>query len=126
MPDETSPVPTPEAPLSRIPFSPRQEAGLRALCNWMQVAAVLTIAGAVGTLVSAFTPRFDGGNIISAVISFLLGLWTYQAGTAFRRVAATDTADQRHLMEGFRLLRSVFLLQSILVIAVLALLVVAL
>ena len=126
MPDETSPVPTPEAPLSRIPFSPRQEASLRALCNWMQIAAVFTIVGAVGTLVSAFTPRFDGGKIINAVISFLIGLWIYQAGTAFRQVATTDTADQRHLMEGFRLLRSVFLLQSILVIVVLALLVIAL
>jgi len=126
MPDEANPVPGPETPLSRIPLSERQEGSLRALCNWMQIAAVFTVVGAALTLVSAFTPRFDPGKIINAVISLLIGLWIYQAGTAFRRVAATDTADQRHLMEGFRLLRSVFLLQSILVIVVLALLVIAL
>jgi hypothetical protein len=56
----------------------------------------------------------------------LIGLWIYQAGTAFRQVATTDTADQRHLMEGFRLLRRVFLLESVLVIVVLTMLVIAL
>ena len=126
MPDETSPVPTPEAPLGRIPFSPRQEASLRALCNWMQIAAVISLVGAVAKVVSAFTPRQDFGKLIDAVLTFLIGLWIYQAGTAFRKVVTTDTADQRHLMEGFTLLRRVFLLQSILVIIVLTFLVIAL
>lgn len=126
MPDEVNPVPKPEAPLTRIPFSARQLESLRALCNWMQIAAIMTILGAIGTLISAFTPRFDFGKIINAVITFLIGLWIYQAGTAFRQVATTDTADQRYLMEGFRRLRSVYLLQSIMVIVVLALLVVTL
>jgi hypothetical protein len=118
--------PRPETRLSRIPFTPRDEASLRALCNWMQIAAVLAIAGAVFKFASAFTPRQDFGKVIDAVITFLIGLWTYQAGTAFRKVTTTDTADQAHLMEGFTLLRRVFLLQSILVIVVLTFLVVAL
>ena len=48
-----------------------------------------------------------------------------RAGSAFRQVSATDEADQRHLVEGFGHLRRVFLLQSILVIVVLALMVLA-
>jgi hypothetical protein len=115
-----------QEPLSRIPFSPRQEASLRALCNWMQVAAVSSIVSAVAKLVGAFTPRQNLGNAIDAALTFLIGLWVYQAGTAFRQVATTDTADQRHRREGFRLLRRVFLLQSVRVIIVLTLLVVAL
>jgi hypothetical protein len=120
------PSPAPEAPLRRIPFSPRQEASLRALCNWMQIAAVISIVSAVAKVVSAFTPRLNPGNLIDAAITFLIGLWIYQAGTAFRAVATTDTADQRHLMDGFRLLRRVFLLQSVLVILALTFLVIAL
>jgi Family of unknown function (DUF5362) len=126
MSDADSLSPSPEGPLARIPFGPRAEASLRALCNWMQIAAVISIVGAVFKVVSAFTPRHDLSKLVDAVITFLIGLWIYQAGTAFRKVVATDTADQRHLMEGFTLLRRVFLLQSILVIIVLAFLVIAL
>lgn len=126
MSDADSLSPTPEAPLARIPFSPRAEASLRALCNWMQIAAVISIVGTVFKVVSAFTPRHDLSRLVDAVITFLIGLWIYQAGTAFRKVVATDTADQRHLMDGFALLRRVFLLQSLLIIIVLAFLLVAL
>lgn len=120
------PAPPAETPLSRIPFTPQAEASLRALCNWMQVAAVISIVAAVFKAVSAFTPRNDFSKIIDAIITLLIGIWIYQAGSAFRKVWATDTADQRHLLEGFHLLRRVFLLQSILVIVVLTFLVIAL
>ena len=116
----------PERPLSRIPFSPQAEASIRALAGWMQVAAVVSVLGAIGKLVSAFTPRYQPGHVIDAFITFLIGVWIYQAGAAFRRVAATDVADQRDLMEGFTHLRRVFLLESILVIISLASLVIAL
>jgi len=95
MSDVPTPPPAPEAPLRRIPFSPRQEASLRALCNWMQVAAVISIVSAVAKLVSAFTPRQNFGNAIDAALTFLIGLWIYQAGTAFRQVANTEWRRQR-------------------------------
>ena len=118
-------LPRREVPLTRIPFTPRQEASLRALCSWMQIAAIISFISAVGKVVSAFTPQRDFGKLIEAVITFLIALWIFQAGTAFRKVANTDTADQRYLMDGFVLLRRVFLLQSILVIVALSLFVVA-
>ena len=121
-----SPDPMSETPLTRIPFSPRAESSIRALATWMHIAGVVSMIGAVMRVVLAFTPRRDLSHLIGAVVMFLLGLWTYQAASAFGQVAATETADQRFLMRGFTLLRRVYLLQAILVIVMLALLVVAL
>ena len=121
-----SPDPTSETPLTRIPFSPRAESSIRALATWMHIAGVVSMLGAVVRVVLAFTPRHDPSQLVGAVITFLLGLWTYQAASAFGQVAATDAADQRFLMRGFTLLRRVYLLQAILVIVMLALLVVGL
>jgi hypothetical protein len=114
----------PEVPLIRIPFSAQAEASLRALCNWMQIAAVISIVSGIVKAINAFTPHQDLGKLVDAAVTVLLGFLVYRAGTAFRQVATTDTADQGHLMEGFRLLRRVFLLQAILVIITLTLLVV--
>lgn len=114
-----------DAPLGRIPFTPRAEAGVRALANWMQLAAVFGFVAAAAKVLAGYWPRPDPGKLIDAVLTVLLAVWVYKAGVAFRRVATTDEADQRHLMEGFRWLRRVFLLQSILVIVALAFVVLA-
>jgi hypothetical protein len=115
---------TPTAPLTRIPFTARSEASIAALSKWMRVAAAVGILSAAGRIVSVFGPRHDFGQLIGAVISLLMGIWTYQAADAFNRVATTDTADQTYLMKAFTLLRRVFLLQALLVFVTLALLVV--
>lgn len=125
MTEPESVLPVPERRLGRIPFTARAEATIQALSNWMRIAAIFSIIGAVIKLVSAFAPRHDFSKIIDAVITFLIGLWIYQAGAAFRKVATSDTADQRHLMEGFTLLRRVFLLQAILVIIMLTFVILA-
>jgi hypothetical protein len=114
------------APLTRIPFTAQSEASIVALSKWMRVAAAVGIFTAAGRIISVFGPRHDFGQLIGAVISLLMGIWTYQAADAFNRVATTDTADQSYLMRGFTLLRRVFLLQAILVIVTLALLIVVL
>ena len=115
----------PTTPLSRIPFSPRAEASILALSKWMRIAAVFNLVGGTIRGVAAFAPRHDFGQLIGAVISILMGIWSYQAANAFGQVAKTDTADQRYLMDGFGLLRRVFLLQAIMVIVGLAFLLIA-
>jgi hypothetical protein len=115
-----------ETPLSRIPFTAQAEANIKDLSYWMHIAAVITIIGSVAEFVSAFTPRQDLSKIIGAIVKLLIGLWIYQAGTAFQKVATSDVADQHFLMEGFTLLRKVFLLQSILVIIAFAFVLIAL
>jgi hypothetical protein len=117
---------TPETPLSRIPFTPRAEASILELSKWMRIAAVFGMAAAVLKVVIVLIVHNDIGQFISAVVTFLIGLWSYQAAGAFAAVAKTDTADQRYLMEGFSLLRRVFLLQAVLVIIGLGVLLVAL
>src|SRR4051794_2635425 len=116
----------PQAPLARIPFSPKAEASIRALAGWMQTAAVISIVAAVLKFVGAFVPRYHGGHIFDAVITLLIGVWVYQAPVAFRKVATTDEADQRYLMEGFTQLRKVYLLQTVMLAISLTFLVIAL
>jgi steroid 5-alpha reductase family enzyme len=113
-----------EAPLNRIPFTPRAERSILELSKWMRISAVIGMIGGVLRAVIAVMVRNDAGQLIGALVTFLIGLWSYQAATAFAAVATTDTADQRYLMQGFSLLRRVFLLQAVLVILGLAVLVV--
>ena len=133
----------PERPLSRIPFSPRAEQTIRALANWMQVAAVISMVAAGAKLVAAFTPRRDFSNVVDAVVTFLIGLWIYQAGPwlsvalaialvaaavslwqnfalyhagdYFNLVARTDTADLDYLARGLDRLLTYFKIQVLLV-----------
>src|SRR5438046_2839330 len=122
----SGPGPAGEVPLKRILFSASAEAGIRALSNWMQVAAVVSILSGVVKFATAFGPRFNAGHIVDAMLSVLIGAWIYQAATAIRKVANTDVADQQNLMEAFRTLRKVYLLQSVLIIVTVAMLLVAL
>jgi hypothetical protein len=114
-----------EAPLSRIPFTPSTEASILELSKWMRISGAISMAGAVLKVVIVIFARHDVGQLISAVALFMVGLWSYQAATSFAAVAATDTADQRYLMEGLGLLRRVFLLQAVMVILALAFVVLA-
>jgi hypothetical protein len=119
-------TPTAAAPLTRIPFSPRAESSIRALATWMRIAGVITIVGAILKVLVLILVRNDLGQVIASFVTFLMGVWTLQASTAFNAVATTDVADQRKLMEGVSLLRRVFLLQATLVLLGLAILLVAL
>ena len=49
-----------------------------------------------------------------------IAAWSLQAARAFKNVATTDVADQAYLVQGFTKLRSIFLLQGILIIVALA------
>lgn len=115
-----------QAPLSRIPFTARAEASILDLSKWMRISAVIGMIGGVLKGVVALGVRNDAGQLIGALVTFMIGFWSYQAASAFAAVATTDTADQRNLMEGFALLRRVFLLQAVLVILGLAVLMIAL
>lgn len=113
-------------PLSRIPFTPRAEASILELAKWMRISAVIGMIGAAAKVVIALFVRNDIGQLIGAVVTFLIAFWSYQAAGSFASVATTDTADQRYLIEGFALLRRVFLLQAVLVIIGLGILIAAL
>jgi membrane protein YqaA with SNARE-associated domain len=115
----------PETPLSRIPFTPRAEASILELSKWMRIAGVIGMIAAVLKVLVALLVRNDIGQIIGSVVTFLIGYWSYQAAGHFAAVAKTDVADQQYLMQGFSLLRRVFLMQAALVIIGLGVLIVA-
>jgi len=113
-------VTTIETPLSRIPFSPRAEASIIELSKWMRISAMIGFVAAAIKLIFALVVRHDIGQIVGAVVTFLAAYWSNQAAGAFAAMAMTDNADQRYLMDGFSLLRKVFLMQASLVILGLA------
>jgi hypothetical protein len=114
-----------DAPLTRIPFTPRAEASILELSKWMRISGMISMAGGVLKALITLAPRHDIGQLVSGVALFLVGFWSYRAAASFTAMATTDTADQRYLMEGLGLLRRVFLLQAVMVILTLSFIVLA-
>ena len=65
-------------------------------------------------------PRRNLGQVFNVILHVAIATWSLQASRAFKNVATTDVADQAYLVEGFRKLRSIFLLQGLLIIVGLA------
>jgi hypothetical protein len=106
--------------LSRIPFTVAAEAKIKSLSFWLNLVGWISIAAGVIDVIDLATPARNGGQIFNAVIHFLMGYWCLQAATAFKKVATTDEADQAYLVQGFSRLRSIFLLQGIMILVGLA------
>jgi hypothetical protein len=107
------------AGLSRIPFSAAAEAQIQSLSFWLTVVGWLNVAAAVGELIALFAHR-NFGEIVNPILHLAVALWSLQAARAFHNVATTDVADQAYLVEGFTKLRSIFLLQGLLIVVGLA------
>lgn len=101
----------------RIPFAKEDEQRIASAATWGQIVGATTIASSViGTLVAMAKQGASGllGELIGLIISVILGLWLLQAGTAFRKVAVTDEADEHYLLLGFSKLRAYFMMSGIL------------
>ena len=106
--------------LSRIPFTVEAEGQIRSLSFWLAVVGwINVVAGVLDVLGLALSTR-NVAHILNAAVHFALGYWALQAARAFKNVATTDVADQAYLVEGFTNLRSIFLLQGILILVNLA------
>jgi hypothetical protein len=106
--------------LARIPFSVEAEGHIKGLAFWLSVVGWLSIAAAAANFINLLAPSRNFGHMVDVLVHALIGAWSLQAARAFRNLATTDTADQEYLVEGFTKLRSIFLLQGILVIVMLA------
>ena len=95
-----------EAPLCRIPFTPRTEASIVELSKWMRISGVIGMIGGVLRVVIALSVRNDAGQLIGAVVTFLVGLWSYQAANAFASLATTDTGKRAANERSSRRLRT--------------------
>jgi hypothetical protein len=106
--------------LSRIPFTVAAEGQIKSLSFWLTVVGWLNVAAAVGDFVNLVLPQRNLGLIFNLVLHLAIATWSLQAARAFRNVATTDVADQAFLVQGFTKLRSIFLVQSILILVGLA------
>ena len=106
--------------LSRIPFTTAAEARIKSLAWWLNILGWVSVVAGFLELVGLITPAHNPGQLGNAIIHLLVGYWCLQAAKAFNKVATTDENDQGYLVEGFRQLRKVFLLQGIMILIGLA------
>jgi hypothetical protein len=102
--------------LSRIPFTIAAEQQINSLSFWIIIVGWLNIVAGVADLVNLALSTRNAGHIFGAILHLVLGAWSLQAAAAFKKVATTDVADQAYLVEGFTKLRSIFLVQGILIL----------
>jgi hypothetical protein len=112
--------------LSRIPFTIEAENQIKSLSFWLTIVGWLNIAGAVIDVVNTVWPAWNLGQIVNLILHIAVGVWALQAATSFQNVATTDVADQAYLVLGFTKLRSIFLLQGVLILVGMAFLAAAL
>jgi hypothetical protein len=106
--------------LSRIPFTAAAEGQIKSLSFWLAVIGWLNVIAAVGDFVNLVLPPRNLGQVFNLILHLAIATWSLQAARAFKSVATTDVADQAYLVQGFTKLRSIFLLQGILIIVGLA------
>ena len=102
--------------LSRIPFTIQAENQIKTLSFWLMVVGWLNVAAAVIDVINLVLPQRNLGQIANLILHIVVGMWSLQASKAFQHVATTDVADQAYLVQGFRKLRSIFLLQGVLIL----------
>jgi hypothetical protein len=105
--------------LSRIPFTVAAENQLKSLSFWLAIVGWVNAAAAVGDIINLVMGR-NVGQIINLLLHIAVATWSLQASRAFKTVATTDVADQAYLVQGFTKLRSLFLLQGVIVLVELA------
>jgi hypothetical protein len=106
--------------LSRIPFTAAAEAQIKSLSFWLAVVGWLNVVAAVADFINLVLPQRNLGLIFNLILHLAMATWSLQAARAFGGVATTDVADQAYLVQGFTNLRSIFLIQGVLIIVALA------
>lgn len=109
-------------------FSSSQNELIKHLADKMRFVAYFLIAtGALGVLGGLLSLQRGGvGNIISAVVYILIGVWTNSASSSFHRIVDTQGNDIENLMGALGELRKLYTLQYWLLIVALIFIAIAL
>jgi hypothetical protein len=102
--------------LSRIPFTVAAENQIKSLSFWLTIVGWLNVIAGVSDLLNLALSTRNIGHVFNAILHLALGGWSLEAARAFKNVATTDVADQAFLVQGFSKLRSIFLIQGILIL----------
>jgi hypothetical protein len=97
---------------SNYEFDNSQNVLIGQLANRMKFVSIFLMIGGVLTAVLGLFGAAEGiGEMISGVADFLIGIWTYQASTAFKRIVDTQGQDIENLMGALGELRKLYTLQ---------------
>jgi hypothetical protein len=102
--------------LSHIPFTAAALSQIKSLSFWLMIVGWLNVIAGVIDLLNLALPTRNIGHVFNAILHLALGGWSLEAARAFKNVATTDVADQAYLVQGFSKLRSIFLIQGILIL----------
>ncbi|MDJ1178365.1 hypothetical protein PJF56_05775 [Roseofilum sp. BLCC_M91] len=111
---------------SNYEFDGSQNVLIGQLASRMKFVSIFLIIAGVLTVVFGLLGSGDGiGSMISGIADFLIGIWTYQASTAFKRIVDTQGQDIENLMGALGELRKLYTLQYwVLIITLVALVIV--
>lgn len=97
---------------SNYEFDNSQNVLIGQLANRMKFVSIFLIIAGVLTVIIGLLGSLEGiGEMISGVADFLVGIWTYQASTAFKRIVDTQGQDIENLMGALGELRKLYTLQ---------------
>ncbi|MBP0028824.1 hypothetical protein [Roseofilum sp. Guam] len=107
-------------------FDGSQNVLIGQLASRMKFVSIFLMIGGVLTVIFGLRGSQEGiGAMISGVADFLIGIWTYQASTAFKRIVDTEGQDIEHLMGALGELRKLYTLQYwVLIVTLVALILV--
>lgn len=108
---------------ARYEFTEAHADEFRYLAKWMNLDGYIHLGLAGLALLTSFY-----GNLAGAVIGIILlavGAWIITAGKFFRKIAESEGSDIRHLMGGILQLKKLFMLQTLLFLAAIAVQVIA-
>ncbi len=92
------------------------------LSGWMGfVGIVLIVLGILQCIGGLLSLPYGILTLGQGVCLLMIGIWTWRASRSFRMIVTTDGSDITLLMDALRKLRSVYTLQGILLIILLAL-----
>jgi hypothetical protein len=99
-------------------FSDQQNTVINSLSSFMKIFGIICVAGGVLMILgSLMIVKAVSGDQLQAVFVIILGVLQYQASAAFRSVAKTQGNDIHHLMNALTILKNVYKVQVIVVIA---------
>lgn len=108
-------------------FTPEQNEVIAGLASNMKVVGIVSVIAGILLVVAGFVllARGDFSAIFQGILALVFGWFTLQAAAAFRQIVNSQGDDIRHLMTALGVLRSLYLLQVILLCIALGILALA-
>lgn len=114
----SSPLDNPHAqPPGEYEFQQHEEEIIRDLAGAMRFVGIFFIViavllGVFGALKIPSDANEGGANLVQALLSFLLGTWTYRAAQSFKLVVETEGNDIANLMNALFQLKRIYVFQK--------------